>query len=61
MDNHMKLQAALDQLGAAFRDIAPAMFSYFDSLLKQGFRREEAFMLTVEMQRIMMLAGMNQK
>jgi len=61
LDNHMKLQAAIDQMGAALRDIAPAMASYFNSLLKQGFKRNEALALTVEMQNTIMKADMNQK
>ena len=61
MDNNMKLQAAMDQAGAALRDLAPVMSSYLNSLMKQGFKREEALILTVEMQRIMMQAAMNQK
>lgn len=43
-----------EQLQAALRDIAPVMWTYYNNLIKQGFNPEQAFTLTVEMQKSLM-------
>lgn len=50
----MDILAALDQAGALLRDFAPVVKKYYESLLKEGFSKEEALILTVEMQKSIM-------
>ncbi|MRX54825.1 hypothetical protein GJU41_12655 [Bacillus idriensis] len=47
----------MEQLQATLRDIAPVMWSYYNNLLKQGFSKDQAFTLTVEMQKALMNSG----
>ncbi|MCM3598687.1 hypothetical protein M4D55_23290 [Metabacillus idriensis] len=44
----------MEQLQATLRDVAPIMWTYYNNLLKQGFNPEQAFTLTVEMQKALM-------
>ena len=40
------LKAALDQIQAALRDIAPVIYTHYSSLREAGFDSDQAFILT---------------
>lgn len=46
-----------DQTQAAFKDLAISLMAYYKQLLEQGFSPEQAIVLTVDMQRNLMLGG----
>lgn len=40
------LKAALDQIKSGLRDVCPVIYAHYDFLMKAGFDREQAFVLT---------------
>jgi len=46
----MSVQHGLEQLGAALRDVAPVVATYYVRLREGGVPKREATMLTAEMQ-----------
>ena len=42
----MQGRAQLDQVSAGLRESAPVLWSFFNMLMKEGFKRDEAFSLT---------------
>ena len=46
----MSVQQGIDQLGAALRDVAPVVATYYVRLREGGVPKNAALMLTAEMQ-----------
>jgi len=42
----MQDSAQLDQVSAGLRQSAPVLWNFFNLLIKEGFKRDEAFSLT---------------
>ena len=49
-DEFAKMVADADQAGEAVKLITPILWSYFESLVDQGFTREEALVMTIALQ-----------
>lgn len=47
----MHLFQALEQFRETLRDVSPILWGYYNDLIKQGFNEEQAFQLTMEIQR----------
>lgn len=56
----MNIVHAFEQLQATLRDLSPVLWSYKENLKKVGFTDEQAFELTRDLQRTMILNSKNE-